>query len=198
MKRMAMHTVIVLAACLPADVAVAQERTITRAELIEKTSGFWIGQLVGNYMGFPFESVYIEEPIPVLVDRYYTPLDADADQVRMNRDDHRAWAPILFTYFGFPAIFDLLSRNRTVVNDVPVSFKLLKNDDELTIGESRFRVRLVGSAVSEQVVRQLGAAGKPQRPTLEAPAPDLIDIKATEGSQRWRVAENLEKANRKR
>jgi len=99
MKRMAMHTVIILAAYLPADVAVAQVRTISRAELIEKTSGFWIGQLVGNYMGFPFESVYIEEPIPVLVDRYYTPLDADADQVRMNRDDHRAWAPILFTYF---------------------------------------------------------------------------------------------------
>jgi hypothetical protein len=55
---------------------VAAERTMTRDQLIEKISGFWIGQLVGNYLGFPFENVYVEEPIPVLVDRYYTPWTA--------------------------------------------------------------------------------------------------------------------------
>lgn len=76
---------------------VAQERSISRADLIEKTSGFWIGQLVGNYMGFPFENVYVDEPIPVLVDRYYTP--HNGGDLRMNRHDHRAFAPYLFTLF---------------------------------------------------------------------------------------------------
>jgi hypothetical protein len=75
--------------------AAAQERSITRADLIEKISGFWIGQLVGNYMGFPFENVYVDEPIPVLVDRYYTPFNGGG--LRMNRNDHRAFAPYLFT-----------------------------------------------------------------------------------------------------
>ena len=51
--------------------AAAQQRSIARADLVEKISGFWIGQLVGNYMGFPFENVYVNEPIPILVDRYY-------------------------------------------------------------------------------------------------------------------------------
>jgi hypothetical protein len=77
--------------------AAAQERSITRNELIEKISGFWIGQLVGNYMGFPFENVYVDEPIPVLVDRYYTP--RNGSDLRMNRNDHRAFAPYLFTLF---------------------------------------------------------------------------------------------------
>jgi ADP-ribosylglycohydrolase len=75
----------------------ASERTITRETLIEKLSGFWIGQLVGNYLGFPFENVYVEESIPVLVDRYYTPFNADS--LRINRDDHRAYVPYMFTAF---------------------------------------------------------------------------------------------------
>src|SRR5690606_31345488 len=81
---------------MPANAA-AQERTITRTELVDKISGFWIGQLVGNYMGFPFENVYVDEPIPVLVDRYYTPLNADG--LRINESDHRAYAPFLFPMF---------------------------------------------------------------------------------------------------
>jgi ADP-ribosylglycohydrolase len=75
----------------------ASERTITRESLIEKLSGFWIGQLVGNYLGFPFENVYVDEPIPVLVDRYYTPFNAGS--LRINRDDARAYVPYLFTAF---------------------------------------------------------------------------------------------------
>ncbi len=75
----------------------AKEREISRAELLKKLSGFWIGQLVGNYMGFPFENVYQSEPIPFLVDRYYTYKD-DAS-IRMNRNDLRGFVPILAAAF---------------------------------------------------------------------------------------------------
>ncbi|MDI6451372.1 ADP-ribosylglycohydrolase family protein [Anaerobaca lacustris] len=75
----------------------ADGRTIERTVLIEKISGFWIGQLVGNYLGFPFENVYADEPIPVLVDRYYTPFNAG--ELRINRNDHRAYVPFMFTAF---------------------------------------------------------------------------------------------------
>ena len=89
-----------VAACLLANVALAQEKTITRSELIEKVSGFWIGQLVGNYMGFPFETVYINDPIPVVVDRYHTPFSADENNLRVNRNDHRAYGIYMFTAFN--------------------------------------------------------------------------------------------------
>jgi ADP-ribosylglycohydrolase len=39
----------------------------------------------------------VEEPIPVLVDRYYTPFNAG--ELRINRDDHRAYVPYMFTAF---------------------------------------------------------------------------------------------------
>jgi ADP-ribosylglycohydrolase len=93
-----LHTILSVVVLMSLSVsAAAQERSISRADLIEKISGFWIGQLVGNYMGFPFENVYVNEPIPVLVDRYYTPFNGG--DLRMNRDDHRAFAPYLFTAF---------------------------------------------------------------------------------------------------
>ncbi|MFO7775737.1 MAG: ADP-ribosylglycohydrolase family protein [Candidatus Hydrogenedentota bacterium] len=95
MRRTVLVTVI--AACLLVSAASAEERTITRTELLDKVSGFWLGQLVGNYLGFPFENVYVEEAIPVLVDKYYTPFNADG--LRINRDDHRAYAPYMFTAF---------------------------------------------------------------------------------------------------
>ena len=37
----------------------AKERVISEEELIDKLSGFWIGQLLGNYIGFPFENNYV-------------------------------------------------------------------------------------------------------------------------------------------
>jgi len=82
---------------LLAPSALAQERTLTREVLTDKVSGFWIGQLVGNYLGFPFENVYVDEPIPVLIDRYVTPFNAES--LRINRDDARAYTPYLFTLF---------------------------------------------------------------------------------------------------
>jgi ADP-ribosylglycohydrolase len=79
------------------NAALAEERTISRAELKEKIAGYWIGQLVGNYIGFPFENVYVEEPIPFLVDRYYT--HRDDPSIRMNRNDLRGFIPIFADAF---------------------------------------------------------------------------------------------------
>ena len=89
--------ILVTIALLFCGTAAAQERTITRAELIDRISGFWIGQLAGNYIGFPFENVYVDQPIPVLVDRYYTPMNAG--ELRINAGDHRSFAPYMFTAF---------------------------------------------------------------------------------------------------
>lgn len=75
----------------------AAERVISRDELLDKLSGFWIGQLVGNYMGFPFENVFVEEPCPILIDRYYTYLDDPA--LPMNRHDLRGFVPIFADAF---------------------------------------------------------------------------------------------------
>ncbi len=72
-------------------------REISRETLLDKLSGFWIGQLAGNYLGFPFENVYEAEPCPFLVDRYYTWRD-DAS-IRMNRNDLRGFVPILAAAF---------------------------------------------------------------------------------------------------
>lgn len=74
-------------------VAVAEEKIISESELKNRIAGFWIGQLVGNYMGFPFESTYLNEPIPIDIDRYYT--FQDDDSLRINRNDLRAYVPIL-------------------------------------------------------------------------------------------------------
>ncbi|MBN2375016.1 MAG: ADP-ribosylglycohydrolase family protein [Sedimentisphaerales bacterium] len=71
---------------------VGAERTIGRDELLGKMRGFWIGQLVGNYMGFPFETCYVKEPIGFLVERYYTHRD-DASIV-LNRWDLRGYIPV--------------------------------------------------------------------------------------------------------
>lgn len=69
----------------------ARDRVISRKELLDKIEGCWVGQIVGNFMGFPFENAYVEEPVPVLVDRYYTFRDASED-LRVNDKDMRAYS----------------------------------------------------------------------------------------------------------
>ena len=76
---------------------VGAKRTISRRELLDKMEAFWIGQLAGNYMGFPFENVYVEEPCPFFVDRYYT-YKSDPS-IRMNRNDLRAFVPVFASAF---------------------------------------------------------------------------------------------------
>ncbi|MGI6456679.1 MAG: ADP-ribosylglycohydrolase family protein [bacterium] len=77
--------------------AITEERTITREELLDRIHAFWVGQLVGNYMGFPFENVYVEEPIPFLVDRYYT--WQDDPEIKLNRQDIRGFVPMVADAF---------------------------------------------------------------------------------------------------
>lgn len=71
----------------------AGERSISEEELVDKIAGYWIGQLVGNYMGFPFENLYVEEAIPVLVDRYYN--YKDAGKLKINDRDLRGFTDIM-------------------------------------------------------------------------------------------------------
>jgi ADP-ribosylglycohydrolase len=71
---------------------IAQERAISEEELKDKISAFWLGQLVGNFYGLPFENNYVDDPVPFLVDRIYTHKD-DAS-LDINRYDWRGYIPI--------------------------------------------------------------------------------------------------------
>ncbi len=118
---------------------------------------------------------------------------------------------ILLTYFGYPAIFDLISRNQSFVNAEPISFQMLKNDDTIAIGDSKFRVRIVNSPIDKHAKNSqspfiIGPGDSPTAsrninedtyPPPDAP-PDMIDIQATEGSQRWTIVESLERATKKK
>jgi hypothetical protein len=70
----------------------ARERAISEKELHDKISAFWLGQLVGNYFGLPFENKYVDEPVPFLVDRVYT--FEDDETLNLNRRDWRGFIPI--------------------------------------------------------------------------------------------------------
>jgi len=88
---------IILILVIPAIHVQAKERVITHEKLMDKLSGFWIGQLVGNYMGFPFENCYVDEPIDFLVKRYYT--KKDDPSIEMN-DDLRGYIPVAASWIG--------------------------------------------------------------------------------------------------
>jgi len=85
-------SVIVVVVSMFAASAYSDQRAISEKELLDKISGFWLGQLVGNYMGLPFENNYVDEPVPVFVDRIYT--HADDAKLDLNRDDWRGYIPI--------------------------------------------------------------------------------------------------------
>lgn len=74
--------------------------SITEKELKEKVSGYWIGQLAGNYIGFPFENIYEETPMPVFVDRYFDFRDADTLGIAMNTNDRRGYIRIMAEAMG--------------------------------------------------------------------------------------------------
>ncbi|MEM6978326.1 MAG: ADP-ribosylglycohydrolase family protein [Planctomycetota bacterium] len=75
----------------------AEMREISRAALIDKANAFWVAQLVGNYLGFPFENLYQHKPIPFFVDRYYSYLDDES--IRLNRHELRGHVPVLLRTF---------------------------------------------------------------------------------------------------
>jgi ADP-ribosylglycohydrolase len=72
-------------------------KKISQEELKDKISGYWIGQCVGNYMGFPFEGTYLEEPVPAFVDRYYQ--FSDDSSLLINRDDLRGYCRLATEWF---------------------------------------------------------------------------------------------------
>ena len=91
-------TVILIIASLVTVTTNAQERAISEKELHDKISGFWLGQLVGNFYGLPFETNFIDDPVPFLVDRIYT--YADDEDININRNDWRGFIPIFMASVG--------------------------------------------------------------------------------------------------
>ncbi|WP_236971736.1 ADP-ribosylglycohydrolase family protein [Membranihabitans marinus] len=77
-----------------------KEFVLNETELYDKITGYWNGQLVGNYMGFPFENIYDREPLPVFVDRYYDYGDLDTIDVKMNLNDRRSFVRIMADAMG--------------------------------------------------------------------------------------------------
>jgi len=91
--RYCMHLAVILTITIVLTItATARERAISEKELYDKISAFWLGQLIGNYYGLPFENNYVDEPVPFLVDRVYT--HADDTSIDINRDDWRGYIPI--------------------------------------------------------------------------------------------------------
>jgi ADP-ribosylglycohydrolase len=75
-------------------------KRISETELRDKIHGYWIGQLAGNYVGFPFENLYTDEAIPLLVDRYFDYKDADRFDLKMNLNDRRSFIRIMADAMG--------------------------------------------------------------------------------------------------
>lgn len=73
------------------------ERRICKEVLQDKIAGYWVGQLVGNYMGMPFEHLYIEKPVGLLVERYYN--HNDREKVKLHLADGRGYTDILARQF---------------------------------------------------------------------------------------------------
>ncbi len=92
MRNSIITTVVLFAVSLFSTGVYAGERTISEEELKDKISAFWLGQLVGNYYGLPFENNYVDEPVPFLVDRIYT--HEDDESIELNRKDWRGYIPI--------------------------------------------------------------------------------------------------------
>ncbi|MCB1123841.1 MAG: ADP-ribosylglycohydrolase family protein, partial [Verrucomicrobiae bacterium] len=78
----------------------AETRTISQEKLRDKIYGYWIGQLAGNYMGFPFENLYLDEPIPIDIDRYFDFRDAEKFGLKMNLNDRRSYTRIMADAMG--------------------------------------------------------------------------------------------------
>lgn len=65
---------------------------ISHTQLLDKIDGFWVGQLVGNFMGLPFEFVYNDHPMKILPKKYYDVKSAREEGLKVN-DDGRGRIP---------------------------------------------------------------------------------------------------------
>eukprot|EP00913_Durusdinium_trenchii_P020988 g19722.t1 len=59
-------------------------REISKDVLHDKLMGYWVGQLVGNFMGLPFEFTYWDEPMPIEPHTYYDEATANASGLNVN------------------------------------------------------------------------------------------------------------------
>ncbi len=81
----------------------AEEKLISETELRNKIAGYWMGQIVGNYVGFPFESLYNEKtgPMPVSINRYvnchsdYDLLNGEWKDLKIHCSDRRGFTDIV-------------------------------------------------------------------------------------------------------
>ncbi len=123
--------------------------------------------------------------------------DSGCDLVLADQSASRVHA-MCFVHEGRPVIVDLLSTNGVLVAGAPVSFHPLADSDVITIGSTDLVVRLSSAAAAGEAPPN----GRTARPSADiappAPGQDLIDIRATEGSQRWQIVDHLERAKRKK
>jgi len=75
-------------------------KEISESQLREKIQGYWVGQLAGNYVGFPFENLYTDHAIPIFIDRYFNFGDTDSLDIKMNLNDRRAYIHIMADAMG--------------------------------------------------------------------------------------------------
>ena len=99
---------------------------------------------------------------------------------------------LLISYYDQPAICDLISRNQTYVNDEPVAYHILNNEDVLKFGDSRFRVRMLESKVSCRVQTNSKSSESPISLEPEQPGDDLIDIEEVDGANPWPIVDKLD------
>lgn len=119
------------------------------------------------------------------------------DIVLSDRHVSRAHA-LLLNYLGHPAIVDLFSKHGTFVNDDRTNFRVLRDGDILAIGDTKFTVRVIESSVGRKKKDDVITSSPSSSATIQLDEPqDQIDIAHVEGSQSWRIADNLEKATRK-
>lgn len=86
--------------CIGGNTYAQTHQEISKEVLSDKIEAYWYGQLVGNYMEFPFENIYKEEPIPILIDRYFTVKDLESYDLKMNVDDRQAYGHIMAETMG--------------------------------------------------------------------------------------------------
>jgi len=107
---------------------------------------------------------------------------------------------LIVTYYDHPAVVDLLTSNGTFVNQAPVAYRLLKDEDTVTFGDVEFQVHFGGLSIAPKSAPN-GSIKRPapstQSQESDEDTGDMIDIATTEGSQKWRIAESAQKVARR-
>lgn len=111
-------------------------------------------------------------------------------------DDHNVSRvhALLVPYYDHPAICDLMSSNQTFVNDEPVVYYVLKNNDVLRIGDTQFRIHLIDSSVNPSIADDVKLEKSTESEKSENPIDDLIDIEEVESANPWNIANKLKQA----